>query len=229
MRAMTLTAIILLLLCSTSPSSSFLLATAERSHRTLKHQSQAFAYGNRSPFSRFRCPSRLAAAAKCNNHDDCDAEENVDDGEGQQSSSMIEQHVQLIHDQAQLPSQRWPTRPLWVRLREEASTRRNALRQIMTLLTTSSCCTTTVTSSPYIASAAASTIPSMVPQNVRETSWPIGKVAFSLLPLAGTYTRRATVKEILSVEDGIIWTFDQIQGVVNVNVPVRMVVVKVSE
>ena len=29
--------------------------------------------------------------------------------------------------------------------------------------------------------------------------------------------------------EGSIWTFDQIQGVVNVNVPVRMVVVKVSE
>ena len=227
MRAMTLTALILLLLCSTSPSSSFLLATAERSHRTLKHQSQAFAHGIRWPFSRFRCPSTLAAA-KCNNHDDCDAGENFDDGEGQTSSSMIEQHVQLIHEQVQLPSQRrWPTRPLWARLREEASTRRNALRQIMTLLTTSSCCTTAVTSSPYIASAASSIPSSMVPQNVRATSWPIGKVAFSLLPLAGTYTRRATVKEIL-VEDSI-WTFDQIQGVVNVNVPVRMVVVKVSE
>ena len=32
------------------------------------------------------------------------------------------------------------------------------------------------------------------------------------------------------IDDGIngIWTFDQIQGVVNVNVPVRMTVIKVS-
>ena len=43
----------------------------------------------------------------------------------------------------------------------------------------------------------------------------------------GTYTSRATVKETL-VEDSI-WTVDQIQGVVNVNVPVGMVVVKVRE
>jgi hypothetical protein len=43
--------------------------------------------------------------------------------------------------------------------------------------------------------------------------------------LSGTYTRRATVIE--EVVKGKIWTCDQIQGVVNVNVPVRMVVVKV--
>lgn len=57
--------------------------------------------------------------------------------------------------------------------------------------------------------------------------WPLGKVAFSLLPLAGTYSRRATVEE--EVVKDCIWTHDQIQGVVNVNVPVRQVVVKLSE
>jgi hypothetical protein len=61
--------------------------------------------------------------------------------------------------------------------------------------------------------------------SARETYWPLGKVAFSLLPLSGTYTRRATVME--EVVPGTVWTMDQIQGVVNVNVPVRMVVIKV--
>ena len=208
MRAITTLTALILLLLFTSPSSSFLLATARRSHRT-QHQSQTFAHGIRLPFSRFRCSSTLAAA-KCINHHDCDAE---NDGDGEQSSSI---------EQAQQIQQRWPKKPPPVKCtalrREESATRRNALRQMM--LMTTSCCTSSVTS-PYIASAAsttASSIPSsMVPQNVRETTWPIGKVAFSLLPLAGTYTRRATVKEIL-VEDNI-WTFDQIQGVVNVNVP----------
>ena len=31
-----------------------------------------------------------------------------------------------------------------------------------------------------------------VPAQTRETTWPLGKVAFSLLPLAGSYSRRAT-------------------------------------
>lgn len=80
----------------------------------------------------------------------------------------------------------------------------------------------------------------------RSTYWPLGKVAFSLLPLAGTYTRRATIFETVcaakddgrrdgldittssGMRNGIVWTLDQIQGVVNVNVPVRMVVIKVS-
>ena len=83
--------------------------------------------------------------------------------------------------------------------------------------------------SPAIASSAATSsavVPT--PPQLRSTTWPLGKVAFSLLPLAGTYSRRATIMEEL-VNDGSngIWTFDQIQGVVNVNVPVRMVVVKV--
>jgi len=56
--------------------------------------------------------------------------------------------------------------------------------------------------------------------------WPLGKVAFSLLPLAGTYSRRSTTEE--EVVKNTIWTHDQIQGVVNVNVPVRQVVIKLS-
>jgi hypothetical protein len=64
--------------------------------------------------------------------------------------------------------------------------------------------------------------------------------------MAGTYTRRATIIETVCTEkgdgsrgdtemttvtgmaSGRVWTLDQIQGVVNVNVPVRMVVIKVS-
>ena len=65
-----------------------------------------------------------------------------------------------------------------------------------------------------------------VPKYDSDVSWPLGKVAFSLLPLAGTSSRRATVME--TIVPGEIWTFDQIQGVVNVNVPVRMTVVKLS-
>lgn len=61
----------------------------------------------------------------------------------------------------------------------------------------------------------------------KELSWPLGKIAFSLLPLAGTSSRRATVEECLVPDT--IWTHDQIQGVVNVNVPVRQTVVRLSE
>lgn len=78
------------------------------------------------------------------------------------------------------------------------------------------------------ASAAATTVGGLpIPPQTRSTTWPLGKVAFSLLPLAGSYTRRATVME--EVVKDTIWTMDQIQGVVNVNVPVRMTVVKVRE
>ena len=78
---------------------------------------------------------------------------------------------------------------------------------------------------PTVATAATNP-PIVTPQMTKETSWPLGKVAFSLLPLAGTSTRRATVEE--EVVPNRIWTHDQIQGVVNVNVPVRQVVVKLS-
>jgi hypothetical protein len=65
------------------------------------------------------------------------------------------------------------------------------------------------------------------PPSTKDVSWPLGKVAFSLLPLAGTSTRRATVEE--EVVKDTIFTYDQIQGVVNVNVPVRQTVVRLKE
>jgi len=81
--------------------------------------------------------------------------------------------------------------------------------------------------SPAVASATNSVETIAIPQFTNQMSWPIGKVAFSLLPLAGTGTRRATVEEVII--PGQIWTHDQIQGVVNVNVPVRQTVIKLSE
>ena len=79
------------------------------------------------------------------------------------------------------------------------------------------------------ATAAATTLAPVVPTppTTSDLTWPLGKVAFSLLPLAGTSTRRATVEE--TVVPNQIWTHDQIQGVVNVNVPVRQTVVKLSK
>lgn len=83
--------------------------------------------------------------------------------------------------------------------------------------------------SPASAMAAGSTTSSEIitPAFSKELSWPLGKVAFSLLPLAATSTRRATVEEC--VIENTIWTHDQLQGVVNVNVPVRQIVVKVRK
>ena len=108
------------------------------------------------------------------------------------------------------------------------STRRMTLHQM--LATVGGITTTSfLPSSTLVASAtpAAAVIPT--PPQTRDITWPLGKVAFSLLPLAGSYSRRATViEELVNDRTNGIWTLDQIQGVVNVNVPVRMVVIKLS-
>lgn len=81
---------------------------------------------------------------------------------------------------------------------------------------------------PALASSASAplyAVPS--PADSAAKSWPLGKVAFSLLPLAGTFTRRATVETTI-IKD-IMWTHDQIQGVVNVNVPVRQTVIRLKD
>mmetsp|Transcript_34849 Transcript_34849/g.35015 ORF Transcript_34849/g.35015 Transcript_34849/m.35015 type:complete len:559 (-) Transcript_34849:195-1871(-) len=65
------------------------------------------------------------------------------------------------------------------------------------------------------------------PPTTPDLTWPLGKIAFSLLPLAGSYTRRATVMDTVIPET--MWTMDQIQGIVNVNVPVRETIVKLSD
>jgi hypothetical protein len=57
-------------------------------------------------------------------------------------------------------------------------------------------------------------------------SWPLGRVAFSLLPLAGSDRRKTLQTELVR---GRVWTHDQIQGVVNVNVPVRQTVLRLRD
>lgn len=85
-----------------------------------------------------------------------------------------------------------------------------------------------IPSSPVSASPLSPTnfaVPS--PADSASMSWPLGKVAFSLLPLAGTSTRRATVETTI-IKD-TMWTHDQVQGVVNVNVPVRQTVIRLKD
>eukprot|EP01038_Epipyxis_sp_PR26KG_P005653 gene5653-7807_t len=57
--------------------------------------------------------------------------------------------------------------------------------------------------------------------------FPLGKIAFSLLPLSpeSVGRRKTLLKEIIKDR---IWTLDQIQGVINVNVPVRSTIIKLS-
>ena len=68
--------------------------------------------------------------------------------------------------------------------------------------------------------------PLRVPVKTAETEWNLGKFAFSLLPLAPGVRRKTLWCEVVK---GKIWTADQVQGVVNVNVPVRSVIVKLSD
>lgn len=110
--------------------------------------------------------------------------------------------------------------------RRTTTTRRRAMRQLLMLSATATTAATTAASAAT-ADSAMMTSSSTAAATPRGTYWPLGKVAFSLLPLSGTYTRRATVMETLI--PSTLWTFDQIQGVVNVNVPVRMVVIKLGD
>ena len=71
---------------------------------------------------------------------------------------------------------------------------------------------------PLVSSASSTPLLVPTPKFDANLNWPLGKVAFSLLPLAGG-VRRATVQE--TIVPNKIWTHDQIQGIVNVNVPVR--------
>ena len=100
--------------------------------------------------------------------------------------------------------------------------RRQFLLQTIALTTSAMVATT---SSPATAAASVDyLIPT--PPLTKDSAWPLGKVAFSLLPLAGTSTRRATIEQCIVPDT--IWTHDQIQGIVNVNVPVRQTVVRLS-
>ena len=68
-------------------------------------------------------------------------------------------------------------------------------------------------------------MPIRLPEYKGDYYWDLGDLAFSLLPLAPGRRRRTLVQEV--VKD-TIWTLDQIQGVINVNVPVRAVIVKLA-
>ena len=108
---------------------------------------------------------------------------------------------------------------------------RRALFRGLTHSLASVVATTTATSmmpAPATAAATTATSPYLIPTPAfsKETYWPLGKIAFSLLPLAGG-SRRATVETTI-IKD-TMWTFDQIQGVVNVNVPVRQTVIRLSK
>jgi len=102
-------------------------------------------------------------------------------------------------------------------------------RKFLSGATASAAITAGVTINPQL-SYAAKTVTSTalsIPPPEPDLTWPLGKVAFSLIPLSGTFSRRATVEEC--VVPDTIWTHDQLQGIVNVNVPVRQIVVKLSE
>jgi hypothetical protein len=102
-----------------------------------------------------------------------------------------------------------------------STSRRGVLSNMVMVATTAM-----LPSCPALAeSATAPIVPS--PAFTSDVSWPLGKVAFSLLPLAGTSSRRATVEECIVPDT--IWTHDQIQGVVNVNVPVRQTVIRLKD
>ena len=97
------------------------------------------------------------------------------------------------------------------------------------MATTTATALATASAAPTLAAAAATAASDFVvptPPFTKDLSWPLGKVAFSLLPLAGTSSRRATIEECIVPDT--IWTHDQIQGIVNVNVPVRQTVVRLS-
>jgi len=115
---------------------------------------------------------------------------------------------------------------------QSCKNRRSFLSKLVSTTASAAISTLTLPQTSLAASASPKTSVSAVteilptPPFTKDVSWPLGKVAFSLLPLAGTSTRRATVEE--EIVPGQIWTHDQIQGVVNVNVPVRQTVIKVS-
>jgi hypothetical protein len=64
-----------------------------------------------------------------------------------------------------------------------------------------------------------------VPRAEGKYQWNLHPVAFSLLPLAPG-ARRKTITEV--VVKNKIWTMDQIQGIISVNVPVRSTIVKLK-
>jgi len=67
-----------------------------------------------------------------------------------------------------------------------------------------------------------------LPENDPALKFGLGSVAFSLLPLSPESTgRRKTI--LTEVVKEKVWTLDQLQGIINVNVPVRSTIVKLKD
>lgn len=67
--------------------------------------------------------------------------------------------------------------------------------------------------------------PIQLPESSPQYYWDLSRVAFSLLPLAPGPRRKTIFSEVVK---GSVWTADQLQGIVNVNVPVRGVIIRLS-
>lgn len=65
-----------------------------------------------------------------------------------------------------------------------------------------------------------------MPESDKRYYWDLSKVAFSLLPLYPGSRRKTAFAEVVP---GQIWTLDQLQGIISVNVPVRAVVVRLKK
>lgn len=65
----------------------------------------------------------------------------------------------------------------------------------------------------------------LLPKSDKRYYWDLSRVAFSLLPLAPGARRKTVVEELVK---GKVWTLDQLQGIVNVNVPVRSTIIKLK-
>ncbi len=69
--------------------------------------------------------------------------------------------------------------------------------------------------------------PVLTPKTDKRLIFGVGKLAFSGLPLSPeSVGRRKTI--LTEVVKDTIWTLDQVQGIINVNVPVRSTIVKLS-
>jgi hypothetical protein len=69
--------------------------------------------------------------------------------------------------------------------------------------------------------------PVLTPKKDKRLIFGVGKLAFSGLPLSPeSVGRRKTI--LTEVVKDTIWTLDQVQGIINVNVPVRSTIVKLS-
>jgi len=111
--------------------------------------------------------------------------------------------------------------------KEEDLCRRAWLQRVMVKATAAATIVMLPEGTPQSAVAASSSSKYLIPTPAfsKDTYWPLGKIAFSFLPLAGG-SRRATVEQ--TVVPNKMWTHDQIQGIVNVNVPVRQTVIALS-